>query len=32
MMARNEEEWAAVQDWQELVMSTLPESNVEPGA
>lgn len=28
MMARNEEEWAAVEDWQELVMSTLPESEV----
>jgi hypothetical protein len=27
MMARNEEEWAAVEDWRELVMSTLPESN-----
>lgn len=24
MMARNEEEWAAVEAWQELVMSTLP--------
>lgn len=26
MMERNEEEWAALEDWQELVMSTLPES------
>jgi hypothetical protein len=24
MMARNEEEWAAVEEWQELVMTTLP--------
>jgi hypothetical protein len=28
MMARHEEEWAAVEDWRELVMSTLPESEV----
>lgn len=28
MLERNEEEWAALKDWQELVMSTLPESNV----
>ena len=28
MMARNEEEWAALEDWRELVMSTLPEQKV----
>jgi hypothetical protein len=26
MMERHEEEWAAVEEWQELVKSTLPES------
>jgi hypothetical protein len=28
MMERHEEEWAAVEDWCELVKSTLPESRV----
>ena len=28
MMERNEDGWEALRDWQELVRSTLPESNV----
>lgn len=32
MMARNEEEWAALEDWQELVMATVPESDTGPEA
>ena len=27
MMARNEDEWAVVEEWRELVMSTLPEND-----
>ena len=28
MMARNEDEWEALEDWQHRVMSSLPESDV----
>ena len=32
MMARNEDEWEALEEWQERVMSSLPESDVRSDA
>jgi hypothetical protein len=30
MMARNEETWQAVEEWREIVLSSLPENNARP--
>lgn len=31
LMQKHEDEWAAVEDWREVVMASLPESDAPPG-